>query len=122
VPIAFFELKKKKKDSYTFEQTDTHVQVLSLALAFLIHNKQQLMINNEQANRLSPPRTLILDFTMTHTCFGWSTLHTIGQLTHTRRSMVFLNLMVLSRQWSGIKYVILGKITIINQTQCPVSL
>ena len=26
----------------------------------------------EQANRLSPPRTLILDYTMTHTRFGRS--------------------------------------------------
>ncbi len=27
-----------------------------------------------------------LDFTTTHTCFGRSNLHPIGQLTHTRRS------------------------------------
>jgi hypothetical protein len=30
----------------------------------------------EQVNRLSPPRTLILDFTMTHTCYGRSIQHT----------------------------------------------
>jgi hypothetical protein len=35
---------------------------------------------------LPPPRTLIMDFTMTHIRFGWSNLHPIGQLTHTRRS------------------------------------
>jgi hypothetical protein len=31
------------------------------------------------------PRTLILDFTMTHTRYGRSIQHTTGQLTHTRR-------------------------------------
>ena len=40
----------------------------------------------EQADRLPPPRTLILDFTQTHTRFGRSHVHSIGQLTHTRRS------------------------------------
>ena len=40
----------------------------------------------EQANRMSPPHTLILDFTMTHTRYGRSIQHTTGQLTHTRRS------------------------------------
>ena len=35
---------------------------------------------------LPPPRTLILDFTMTHTCYGRSHLSSLGQLTHTRRS------------------------------------
>jgi len=39
-----------------------------------------------QDNRLLPPRTLIMDFTMTHVRFGGSQLHPIGQLTHTRRS------------------------------------
>jgi hypothetical protein len=38
----------------------------------------------EQTDRLPPPRTLILDFTLTHTCFGRSHVHSIGQLTHTR--------------------------------------
>ena len=38
-----------------------------------------------QDNRL-PPRTLIMDFTMTHVRFGRSHLHPFGQLTHTRRS------------------------------------
>jgi hypothetical protein len=40
----------------------------------------------EQADRLPPPRTLILDFTLTHTRFGSSHVHTTGQLTNTRRS------------------------------------
>jgi hypothetical protein len=40
----------------------------------------------EQADRLPPPRTLIMDFTLTHTRFGRSNLHSIGQLTDTRRT------------------------------------
>ncbi len=40
----------------------------------------------EQDDRLPPPRTLILDFTLTHTCFGRSQVHSTGQLTHTRYS------------------------------------
>ncbi len=40
----------------------------------------------EQSDRLPPPRTLIMDFTLTHTCFGRSHVHSNGQLTHTRRS------------------------------------
>ena len=39
----------------------------------------------EQADRL-PPRTLIMDFTLTHTRFGRSSVHPIGQFTHTNRS------------------------------------
>ena len=39
-----------------------------------------------QANRLPPPRTLIMDYTMTHIRFGRSPLHPMGQLTNTRRS------------------------------------
>jgi hypothetical protein len=40
----------------------------------------------EQTDRLPPPRTLIMDFTLTHTRFGRSNVHPIGHLTHTRRS------------------------------------
>ncbi len=40
----------------------------------------------DEADRLPPPRTLILDFTMTHTRYGRSHLHLNGQLTNTRRS------------------------------------
>ena len=40
----------------------------------------------EQTDRLPPPRTLIMDFTLTHTRFGRSNVHPIGQITHTRRS------------------------------------
>jgi hypothetical protein len=40
----------------------------------------------EQVDRLPPPRTLILDFTLTHTWYDSSHVHTTGQLTNTRRS------------------------------------
>ena len=40
----------------------------------------------EQADRLPPPRTLILDFTMTHPRYGRSHVHTMGQLTNIRLS------------------------------------
>ncbi len=40
----------------------------------------------EQADLLPPPRTLILDFTLTNTRYGSSHGHTTGQLTNTRRS------------------------------------
>ena len=40
----------------------------------------------EQADRLPPPRTLILDSTLTHTCFRRSHVFSTGHLTHTRRS------------------------------------
>ena len=41
---------------------------------------------HEQAERLPPPRTLILDFTMTHPHYGRSHVHLSGQLTNIRRS------------------------------------
>jgi hypothetical protein len=40
----------------------------------------------QQSDRLPPPRTLILDFTMTHTRYNRSHLNLNGQLTNTRRS------------------------------------
>ena len=40
----------------------------------------------EQTDRLPPPRTLIMDFTLTHERFGRSGVHPIGPLTDTRRS------------------------------------
>jgi hypothetical protein len=49
----------------------------------------------EQADRLPPPRTLILDFTMTHTRYGRSHVYSIGQLTNTRSSDGAPELMVL---------------------------
>jgi hypothetical protein len=39
-----------------------------------------LPLYQEQTHRLPPPRTLILDFTLTHRCFGRSNLHPIGQI------------------------------------------
>jgi hypothetical protein len=40
----------------------------------------------EQADRLPPPGTLILDFTLTHMRYDSSHVHTTGQLTNTSRS------------------------------------
>ncbi len=40
----------------------------------------------QQADRLPPPRTLILDFTLTHTRYDSSHVHTTGHLTNIRRS------------------------------------
>ncbi len=40
----------------------------------------------DQTDRLPPPRTLILDFTLTHTRYGSSHVHTTGQMTNTRSS------------------------------------
>ncbi len=45
-----------------------------------------LQKTQDQTDRLPPPRTLILDFTMNHTCYGRSHVHSTRQLTHTRRS------------------------------------
>ena len=39
-----------------------------------------------QDNRLPPPHTLIMDYSMTHIRFGCSHLHPMGQLTNTRHS------------------------------------
>ena len=39
-----------------------------------------------QSDRLPPPRTLILDFTMTHPRYGRSHVHPIGQFTNIRSS------------------------------------
>ena len=41
---------------------------------------------HEQNDQLPPPRTLIMDFTMTHPRYGRSHVHPIGQLTNIRRS------------------------------------
>jgi hypothetical protein len=45
-----------------------------------------LMKIQEKVNRLPPHDNLILDFTMTHTRYGRSIHHVIGQFIHTRRS------------------------------------
>ena len=57
---------------------------MSLALALTIHNKQTKP--QEQDDRLPPPRTLILDFTMTHPRYGRSHVNPSGHLTNIRRS------------------------------------
>ena len=41
---------------------------------------------HEQTAQLPPPRTLIMDFTMTHPLYGRSHVHPIGQLTNIRCS------------------------------------
>ncbi len=51
---------------------------MTLVLSF--HNEQ------EQVDLLPPPGNLRLDFTLTHTCFGRSHVHSTGQLKHTRCS------------------------------------
>ena len=50
--------------------------------------KDYVVLQEAQAqdNRLPPPHTLIVDFTMTHVRFGLSHLHPMGQLTNTRHS------------------------------------
>jgi hypothetical protein len=45
-----------------------------------------MQIPQPQANRLPPPHTLIMDYTMTHVRFGCSHLYPMDQLTNTRRS------------------------------------
>ena len=50
------------------------------------HAKRLRSLLAWSCKNLPPPRTLILDFTFTHTRFGRSHVFPIGQLTHTRRS------------------------------------
>jgi hypothetical protein len=48
--------------------------------------KDYLQKPQEQAGRIPPSRTLILDLTLTHTHYGSSHVHTTGHLTNTSRS------------------------------------
>ncbi len=48
--------------------------------------KDYVVMQKPQADRLPPPLTLIMDYTVTHVRFGLSHLHPMGQLTNTRRS------------------------------------
>jgi hypothetical protein len=66
---------------------------------------------------LPPPRTLILDFTLTHTRFGKSQLSSMGQLTHTRRTDNAPELMELWRRWRGQKFDITDSFILIAQTR-----
>jgi hypothetical protein len=54
---------------------------------------------HEQTDRLPPPRTLVMDFTLTHARFGRSSVHPIGQVSQSLPTqgvqMVLLSLMVL---------------------------
>ena len=67
-----------------------------------IEIKDYVVMQKPQANRLPPPRTLIMDYTMTHVRFGRSHLHPMGQLTNTRRSDGTPD-PGLSRKWSELK-------------------
>ena len=51
-----------------------------------IEIKDYVVVQKPQADRLPPPHTLIMDYTMTHVRFGRSHLHPMGQLTNTRPS------------------------------------
>ncbi len=80
----------------------------------------------EQADRLPPPRTLILDFTLTHTRYGsshvthtrYGSSHTTGQLTNTRRSDGAPSLMVLYGRWIGKRFHVIANCILIVQTPC----
>ena len=82
---------KKKKKSWCGVMTPRRIRwFLSLQdvlltttahISYVVMQKPQ-----PQPPRLPPPRTLIMDYTMTHICFGRSHLHPMGQLTNTRRS------------------------------------
>ena len=48
--------------------------------------KDYIVLQKPQADRLPPPHTLIMDYTMTHVRFGCSHVHPMGQLTNTRCS------------------------------------
>ncbi len=51
-----------------------------------IEIKDYVVMQKPQVDRLPPPHTLIMDYTMTHVQFGRSHLHPMDQLTNTRRS------------------------------------
>ena len=51
-----------------------------------IEIKDYVVLQKPQTDRLPPPHTLIMDYTVTHVRFGRSHLHPMGQLTNTRRS------------------------------------
>jgi hypothetical protein len=86
-----------------------------------IEIKDYVVLQNpqEQTNSLPPPHTLILDFTMTHTRFGRVNFVPYYTTYSHKDSvqMVLLRLMVLCRQWSGIKYDTIIKFTSVVQTQ-----
>jgi hypothetical protein len=75
-----------------------------------------LQKTQEHADRLPPPRTLILDFTLTHTRYGSSHVHTTGQLTNTRRSDGASELDGALRRWLGERFFIIVNCILIVQT------
>jgi hypothetical protein len=66
---------------------------------------------------LPPPRTLILDFTMTHTRYGRSQLSSLGQVTHNSRSDGPPEPMEISGRRLGQKFVITHSCILIAQTR-----
>jgi hypothetical protein len=78
-------------NSFQYDSYGDHLQTCQTkSAASQVHvwvvYKLGSLLDSVHGNRLPPPRTLILDFTMTHTRYGWSIQHTTGQLTHIRRS------------------------------------
>jgi hypothetical protein len=66
---------RKKKEKKTKERGDVEIR------DYVVLQKPR-----DLTDFLSPPCTLILDFTLTHTCFGRSHLSSLGQMTHTRQT------------------------------------
>ncbi len=102
---------RKSNNSRILQQLDFHTQqILKAGHRVKIHKitpstgkergdleiKDYVVLQKpqEQADCLPPPRTLILDFTLTHPRFGRLHVHPIGHLTNTDVRMVLLNLMV----------------------------
>ena len=81
--FAHQEFKGCKMGAITSIEGDEWEESNPMVISGHIHNKQK---PQQQADRLPPPRTLILDFTMTHPRYGRSHVHPIGQLTNIRRS------------------------------------
>ncbi len=73
----------------------------------------------EQADRLPPPRTLILDFTLTHPRYYRSLLNPNGQLTNTSRSDGSPKPDGDERQWLGKRLFIIVNSTLIALTPSP---
>ncbi len=73
----------------------------------------------EQDDRLPSPRTRILDFTLTHTCYGRSHVYPIGQLTHTRSSDGTLDPVVIYGRWLEKRFYIIVNCILIVQTPYP---
>jgi hypothetical protein len=79
-----------------------------------------LQKSQEQDDRLPPPLTLIVDFTLTHTHYGRSRVHSIGQLTNTRSSDGAPEPdgdLRCSGRWIGKRFFIIANCTLIAQNR-----